>query len=146
LVKSGKYEDGRFSDELVQAAAAMIHERWMPQPAPVWVTAVPSLRHTGLVVEFARRLAAMLDLPFLHVLTKTRETHEQKVMANSAQQLNNVAGAFAVEIPDVRPGPVLLVDDIVDSGWTLTFCGALLRAAGCSTVYPFALARAESDQ
>jgi ATP-dependent DNA helicase RecQ len=146
LVKSGKYQDGRFSVELVQAAAALVVERWMPQPHPVWVTAVPSLRHSDLVIGFARRLAASLGLPFQQVLTKTRETPEQKSMENSAQQLQNVAGAFTVEIPDVRPGPVLLVDDIVDSGWTLTFCGALLRAAGCSIIYPFALARAESIQ
>jgi ATP-dependent DNA helicase RecQ len=146
LIKAGKYHDGRFSDELVQAAATLVRERWMPQPPPAWVTAVPSLRHPALVVDFARRLAESLGLPFHHVLTKTRETPEQKTMANSAQQLNNIAGVFAVALPDVRPGPVLLVDDIIDSGWTLTFCGALLRAAGCSTVYPFALARAESNQ
>jgi len=35
---------------------------------------------------------------------------------------------------------VLLVDDIVDSGWTLTVVGALLRKAGCGRIYPFALA------
>ncbi|MGD9893092.1 MAG: DEAD/DEAH box helicase [Dehalococcoidia bacterium] len=146
LVKTGKYHDGRFSDALVQAAAALVRERWMPQPPPMWVAAVPSLRHPTLLVDFAHRLAASLGLSFLQVLTKTRETPEQKTMANSAQQLKNIADVFSVAIPDVRPGPVLLVDDIVDSGWTLTFCGALLRAAGCGTVYPFALARARSDQ
>lgn len=146
LVKLGKYRDGRFTEELVQASTALVRERWMPHPPPAWVTAIPSLRHPSLVVDFARRLAASLGLPFQHVLTKSQETPEQKTMANSAQQLKNVAGAFAIAIPDVRPGPVLLVDDIVDSGWTLTFCGALLRAAGCTIVYPFALARAESDQ
>ena len=37
------------------------------------------------------------------------------------------------------PGPALLVDDIVDSAWTLTVLTALLRRAGCPTVYPLAL-------
>jgi ATP-dependent DNA helicase RecQ len=35
---------------------------------------------------------------------------------------------------------VLLVDDLVDSGWTLTMVARLLRQAGAPAVYPFALA------
>jgi len=40
--------------------------------------------------------------------------------------------------------PVLLVDDIVDSRWTLTIAGYLLRKSGSGIVYPFALAQATS--
>jgi ATP-dependent DNA helicase RecQ len=36
---------------------------------------------------------------------------------------------------------LLLVDDIVDSRWTLTEIGAVLRGAGSGPVYPFALAK-----
>jgi ATP-dependent DNA helicase RecQ len=36
---------------------------------------------------------------------------------------------------------VLLVDDTVDSKWTLTVVGAALREAGCEAVHPFALAK-----
>lgn len=61
-------------------------------------------------------------------------------MQNSAQQLLNVVDAIAVRYDRVQPGPVLLVDDVVDSGWTLTTCGARLRRAGANLVYPFALA------
>ena len=39
-------------------------------------------------------------------------------------------------------GPVLLVDDLVDSRWTVTVAGALLRSAGAPGVLPFALAAA----
>jgi len=38
--------------------------------------------------------------------------------------------------------PVLLVDDIIDSGWTLTMAGYLLKKQGCGQVYPFTLAQA----
>ena len=38
------------------------------------------------------------------------------------------------------PGPVLLVDDLVDSRWTLTVAGSLLREHGAGPVLPFALA------
>jgi len=40
----------------------------------------------------------------------------------------------------VPSGPVLLVDDVVDSGWTLTVVAALLRQAGSGPVWPVALA------
>ena len=141
-VHDGKYRDGRFSDALVRAAASLVAEQWRPQPPPAWVTAVPSLRHPDLVPDFARRLALALALPFRPALVKRRETPQQKGMQNSAHQLRNVLDAFAVDSESISSGPVLLVDDIVDSRWTLTFCGALLRAAGSGAVYPFALASA----
>ena len=34
---------------------------WNPQPAPVWVTCIPSLRHSDLVPDFARRLRSLLE-------------------------------------------------------------------------------------
>jgi ATP-dependent DNA helicase RecQ len=140
LVRSGKYESGRFDDALVDAAARLIRDRWRPDPPPTWVTSVPSLRHPDLVPDFARRLAAALGLSYRDALGKRRETPEQKLMQNSAQQVMNVVDALAARRDRVLPGPVVLVDDIVDSGWTLTVCGARLRRAGSGPVYPFALA------
>jgi ATP-dependent DNA helicase RecQ len=64
-------------------------------------------------------------------------------MENSAQQFRNVHGAFEIVAP-VPDGGVLLIDDIVDSRWTLTTVGFALREAGSGTVYPFALAKAVS--
>jgi len=93
------------------------------------------------VYDWAERLAAGLELPFIPVLVRTGDALEQKAMANSAMQARNVQGTLAV-VGGVRPGPVLLVDDIVDSGWTLTLAGWLLRMNGSGAVYPFVLARA----
>jgi ATP-dependent DNA helicase RecQ len=42
----------------------------------------------------------------------------------------------------VPRGPVLLVDDVVDSGWTLTLLAVMLQQHGSGLVYPFALAKA----
>ncbi len=61
-------------------------------------------------------------------------------MANSYQQARNVLDAF--DVRSVLPGPVLLVDDIVDSRWTLTVIGNLLLQEGAGPVYPFAIADA----
>ena len=139
LVQSGKYADGRFSDELLEASLNLI-QGWNPQPAPGWVTCIPSTRHPGLVRDFAQRLAAGLGLPFRAALHKTGERPPQKDMANSAQQARNVEGSLAIGAEELLPGPVLLVDDMVDSKWTLTFAAWLLRTSGSGEVWPFVLA------
>lgn len=140
LVRRGKYSDGRFSDELVAACVEML-QAWQPQPAPSWVTCVPSQRHPELVPDFSRRLAGALGLPFRAVIQKTDERPEQKTMANSTQQARNIDGSLAIEVQSIPPGPVLLVDDMVDSRWTLTVAAWLLRENGVSDVWPMALSQ-----
>ncbi|MBF0145881.1 MAG: RecQ family ATP-dependent DNA helicase [Magnetococcales bacterium] len=137
LVEQGKYRDGRFSDDLVAACVTMIQEWGLPS-SPTWVTCVPSLRHPDLVPDFAQRLAAALGLPFFRVLTKTTSRPEQKKMANSIQQARNIDGSLGVK-GDVPGGPVLLIDDMVDSRWTLTVASWLLRQHGSGEVWPMAL-------
>ena len=144
-VVKGKHADERFSDRLVEASAAMIR-RWNPTPAPTWVTSIPSRRHPALVPDFARRLAEALQLPFCRALVKIRDNAEQKEMHNSPMQEQNAKGAFAVDQKEVQTGPVLLVDDLVDSKWTITVAAALLREHGAGEVWPMALALAGSDE
>jgi ATP-dependent DNA helicase RecQ len=141
LVRRGKYRDGRFSDELVTACVNMVRE-WNPQPAPTWITCVPSLRHSDLVPDFAQRLAAVLDLPFEIVLAKTDDRPEQKTMANSTQQARNIDGSLSLSGVPILSGPVFLIDDMVDSRWTLTVSAWLLRTNGCGEVWPMALSQA----
>jgi ATP-dependent DNA helicase RecQ len=135
--------DGRFSDDVVGAAAKAIGERWHVSPAPAWVTCVPSASRPGMIEGFGRALARRLDLPFVAALATGPGGAPQASMQNSVQQLRNVHSklvvADGVAVPD---GPVLLVDEIVDAGWTLTVAGSLLRDAGSGPVYPFALATA----
>jgi len=139
LVQNGKYVDRHFSDELIKACADLIR-KWNPQPAPAWVTCIPSLRHPKLVPDFARRLSSKLGLPFREAIVKTGARPEQKTMANSTQQARNVDGSLAVIDERLLAGPVLLVDDMVDSRWTLTVAAWLLRSRGTGEVWPLALA------
>jgi ATP-dependent DNA helicase RecQ len=139
LVQKGKYVDRHFSDELVKACVALLRE-WNPQPAPTWVTCIPSLRHPKLVPDFAQRLSSELELPFRNAIVKTGVRPEQKTMANSTQQARNVDGSLAVIDEQLLAGPVLLVDDMVDSRWTLTVAAWLLRSRGAGEVWPLALA------
>jgi ATP-dependent DNA helicase RecQ len=90
--------------------------------------------------SFAERLASELGLPFRKAIVKTQTRPEQKTMANSTQQARNVDGSLAIIEQLLLAGPVLLVDDIVDSGWTLTVAAWLLRINGCDEVWPLVLA------
>jgi ATP-dependent DNA helicase RecQ len=139
-VARGKYDDHRFSDALVEACANLVQEKWRPEPFPAWVTCVPSRRRPELVRDFAGRLAAKLGLPFQPVLRKPRDTDPQKQMQNSVTQVRNLLGAFELTGP-APGGAVLLVDDLVDSGWTLAVLAVLLRQHGSGPVYPLALAK-----
>ncbi|EJL6761595.1 RecQ family ATP-dependent DNA helicase [Vibrio cholerae] len=130
---------GQFSDELVEAMATMILERWHPNPMPQWVCCVPSRNHPELVPQFARKLALRLELPFIDAVRKVKNNQPQKGQQNRFHQCRNLDGAFAITQP-VPNTPMLLVDDIVDSGWTLTVIAALLKQAGSGDVYPVALA------
>jgi len=139
LVKIGKYQNSYFDDALVQGVIEMI-QRWQPQPKPTWVTCVPSLTRSQLVPNFAQRLAEKLGLPFFPVVQKIRQTQPQKTMSNSYQQAHNLDGAFQIDTQNVQQGAVFLVDDFVDSRWTLTIITALLRQGGSGQVFPLALA------
>jgi len=131
--------DARFEDHLAGAAMEVIRGRWRPNPMPEWVTCVPSATRPGLVEAFAERLASMLALPYVSCLTSSAGP-PQAEMANSAQQSANARHRLGVRASAILPGPVLLVDDIVDSRWTLTVAGSLLREHGSGPVLPFALA------
>ncbi len=133
--------NGRFRDGLVNAAAEMLRARWRPVPAPEWVACVPSLRRPRLVPDYAARLARALDLPFEEAVAKVKDNEEQKAQQNRYHQCRNLDGVFAVR-DGVPPGPVLLIDDVVDSAWTLTVVSMLLRRAGSGPVWPMALASA----
>ncbi|QXR07305.1 RecQ family ATP-dependent DNA helicase [Acinetobacter lwoffii] len=138
LVKKGRYEDKYFDDALVHECVKMF-KNWNLDSTPHWVTCIPSMNNPDLVPNFAQRLAEELNLPFIPVLTKTEHNAQQKSMANQTQQALNVDGTLAISTPPLT-GPVLLVDDIVNSGWTFTVAAWLLRSNGSGNVLPLALA------
>ena len=145
VVRLGKYRDNRFSDDLVDACAALVR-RWRPVPSPTWVTSVPSHRRPELVPGFARRLAATLRLPYREALARKERRPEQKTMENSDRQARNVIGSLAVDQHEILPGAVLLVDDTVDSRWTFTVASWELRRHGSGEVWPLALSDAGGRQ
>jgi ATP-dependent DNA helicase RecQ len=82
-----------------------------------------------------------LDLPFHAVLERVGDNPPQREMANSAQQVANVRGEFALT-GEPPAAPCLLVDDVRFSGWTLAMVAGQLRRRGAAAVYPLALSTA----
>lgn len=139
IVAQDMQQANRFCDELVEACRTMLHT-WSPDPFPQWVTCVPSLRNPTLVPDFAARLSKALNVPFVPCVEKTCVNAQQKYRENSYQQVKNLDGAFTIHLQPQDRRSCLLVDDVLDSGWTFTVVSALLGQAGCPTVYPMALA------
>ncbi len=137
-VRDGREAD-RYDDELVAAAADALRRHWDRERIQVsGVVPVPSLRRPTLVPDFAERLAVALGLPFAAMIVHDIQHPSQAEMHNSVQQALNVLSKFS--IPNRLKGkPILLVDDIADSKWTLTVLGDLLQRHGSGAVYPFAL-------
>jgi ATP-dependent DNA helicase RecQ len=112
---------------------------WGWAERPVGVVGIGSRTRPHQLEHLARRIAEIGRLPLLGTLAPAGPRPEEH--ANSPQRLAAVWSAFeapAFEMPD---GPILLVDDVIDSGWTATVAARLLRRAGASGVLPFALAQ-----
>jgi ATP-dependent DNA helicase RecQ len=135
------------ADDRLLAACVEVLAGWDWAERPVAVAAVPSLGRPQLVASVARHLAALGRLTDLGTLDLTTDDPTGGPGGNSAFRLAAVHDRFAVPaataamLPGLT-GPVLLVDDLVDSRWTMTVAGAVLRRAGAPGVLPFALASA----
>jgi ATP-dependent DNA helicase RecQ len=133
-VQTGKFKHGRFDDRLVEAAADLVAE-W--HPGASWLTWIPN-NGSDLVGDFTTRLGDRLGMPAIAAVDRVNRTPKQVTLENSYRQAANQAQAF--QIVDCPTGPVLLVDDTVDSRWSFAVVGAQLRAAGVESVFPLALA------
>jgi ATP-dependent DNA helicase RecQ len=133
------------ADDRLLAACVEVLAGWGWEERPVAVLALPSLRRPTLVRSVAGHLATLGRLEDLGELGLSTDRPTDGPGGNSAFRLAAVHDRFTV--PDgLRTqlggltGPVLLVDDLVDSRWTMTVAGALVRTAGAPAVLPFALA------
>ncbi|MFE0437051.1 RecQ family ATP-dependent DNA helicase [Streptomyces nigra] len=149
--------DGPVPDDVLKAVVAVLAD-WARSPGgwapdvpdavqrPVGVVAVPSLTRPELVGSLAREVASIGRMPFLGALTYVAEDGAHAARrSNSAQRLKGLSQAFTVsgELADAlaaTPGPVLLVDDYTDTGWTLAVAARLLRRSGSGEVLPLVLA------
>ena len=136
--------DGEVPAELATACLRVLKE-WGWAERPVAVTWVPSLSRPQLVESLATGISRAGRLELLGPLDLNPEAEPLNRATNSAFRVRDVWHRFRVPQAMAQrvtelDGPVLLVDDLVDSRWTLTVAGRLLRRAGASSVLPFGLA------
>jgi ATP-dependent DNA helicase RecQ len=134
--------DGELPSE-VAAGVVDLLARWARQwPArPTAVAAIPSRRHPLLVASLARHIAEVGHLELLAPFEIDGPRPVAEVA--SAQRVAAITSSLRLK-PDgaaVAPGPILLVDDVYASGWTMTVAAAMLGEAGATAVYPLVLHR-----
>ncbi len=126
-------------DEVFGAVVSVL-AAWNWERRPAGVLAMASATRPRMIADLARRIAAIGRLPYLGEIAYTGGGPGPR-RHNSAQRVRALWNALAVPgtVGSVD-GPVLLVDDRVDTGWTMTVAARLLREAGVPAVLPLALA------
>jgi ATP-dependent DNA helicase RecQ len=136
--------DAVASPALIAACTRVLGD-WPWAERPVAVVSMPSAKHPLLAESIAAGLAAAGRLPRLPSLDLSPTAPASESGGNSAYRLASVWNRFSVgaelrsQLAELD-GPVLLVDDLADSRWTLTVAARQLRQAGASGVLPFVLA------
>ena len=130
--------DGPVPDAIVDACVKVL-AAWDWQQRPTAVMALESASRPQLISSLADRLATVGRLRNLGILTRNPERPPVSA-ANSAYRVAGLTGAWLAPDLGGADGPILLLDDLADTGWTLTMAARELRAAGAPAVLPFALA------
>jgi ATP-dependent DNA helicase RecQ len=140
--------DAPVAPEALDAVVSVLAD-WSRGPGawdarPVGVVTTASLTRPQLVESLGEGIARVGRLPLLGRVEYARPPRGGR--SNSAQRVRTVAESLTV--PEelaaalaAAPGPVLLVDDFTDSGWTLAVAARLLRRAGAAEVLPLVLAQ-----
>jgi len=135
-------------DEGLLRACAQVLAAWDWERRPVAIVSIPSRRRPQLVSGIGRELGRLGRLPYLGELDLAHGGPTGQPGGNSAFRLAAVWERFVVgtelaaRIAELADQPILLVDDLADSRWTMTVAGRELRRAGAGAVLPFALALA----
>ena len=122
------------------AGCVRVLAQWGWDERPSAVVAVPSRRRPLLVDSLARGIADVGRLPYAGALGLVDGGPTGEPGGSSAFRLAAVWQRFDASDLTLPPGPVLLVDDLVDSRWTITVAARELRIASGSPVLPLALA------
>ncbi|SCC41730.1 ATP-dependent DNA helicase RecQ [Arthrobacter sp. NIO-1057] len=131
-------------DQAMLDACVRVLAEWNWEERPVGVVAMPSNKRPQLITSLAQNLAQVGRLRYLGQLEYRGTGPQNGPGGNSAFRVAAVADTF--ELPaDLEsliasaPGPILLVDDLADSRWSLAMAGRALRIAGAPGVLPFTL-------
>lgn len=137
-----KYENGGdFPDFLLKLTLKAYRNKFGKEKFDL-IVYVPPTVSGDLVKNFAIRISQVLHLPISHNLVKQRQIKEQKVFENSYLKADNVKDAFTYKIPsEIRGKNILLIDDIFDSGATLSELGKFFTDLGVVKIAPLVIAK-----
>ncbi|MET0672246.1 MAG: recombinase RecQ, partial [Microbacterium pygmaeum] len=127
-------------DPALRNAAIRVLADWGWEQRPVSVLAMPSRHRPLLIQSLARTLAEVGRLEYLGTLPTRNGGPTGDPGGNSVYRLAGLWDRFDASELVIPPGPVLLVDDLADSRWSLTVATRELRRAGATAVLPFVLA------
>lgn len=133
--------DAPAPDEVIKAAVAVL-AAWPWRNRPTAIMGLDSDTHPILIGSVTDRLSDLGRLTNLGTL-RYAPGRRPVTAANSAYRVAALADSWVGPDPAVLSevaGPVLLVDDVADTGWTLTMAACQVRRAGAVEVLPFALA------
>jgi len=134
--------DGPVPPALAQAVMDVMKD-WAPawSVRPDAIVVVASATRPTLTRDLADGLARVMQLPVVGTWSvRDPSVPPRAGQTNSAQRVAAVRRRGGLDA-DVPPGAtVLLVDDQVATGWTLTVAAAAIREAGASAVLPLVLA------
>lgn len=90
----------------------------------------------------AKELRFLLNVPYANVMTKVKDTKEQKTLGR-AERAENLTGAFGIseKAPDIKGKRLLVIDDVCTTGSTLTEAANVLRSGGAGKVYAVSFAK-----
>ncbi len=137
--------DAPVGPAMLQACVKVLAE-WDWSTRPAAIVTMPSRRHPQLVESLATALGSAGRLPVLGSLSLVDGGPQGEPGGNSAYRLAGIWGRLGVgpelatALEQFAGQPILLVDDVVDSRWTMTIAARELRRAGAGAVLPFALA------
>ncbi|AZI57093.1 RecQ family ATP-dependent DNA helicase [Nakamurella antarctica] len=137
---SSNTPDGEVPIPLRHAMVAVLDDWDFPAGRPAGIVFIDSASRPLLVAHIAQGLGRFLKLPVLGSFVLAQDGPLNTGQSNSAQRLKTVVNRHHLHLEsNLGAGPVLLVDDYTDSGWTLTVTAKALREAGATAVYPFVL-------
>jgi len=136
--------DEPVTDPIADAVVKVL-TAWDWAARPVGVLTMPSQTRPRLIASLGQRIAGIGRLPYLGALAYAGDAGAGPRRHNSAQRLDSLWHAFTLpaEVRDAiggLDGPVLVVDDRIETGWTMTVAARLVREAGAAGALPFALA------
>ncbi len=134
--------DGPVPDDLFQAVVTVL-SAWSWAERPAAVVTIGSRTRPQLITTLGHRIAEIGRLPYLGEISPEGPPVPRR--HNSAQRLATVQQSLHLTADlkaalTTTQGPVLLIDDHIDTAWTMTVATRLLRQAGAPAVLPLALA------